>query len=141
MPVDTGPLRRLARPDEPSTALRTAGRATPDKYHYGAPPPRTDTEARDLILLLGYPLPDVRDVSANEIETDYYYFIRRLAAGKAATNLRDSRAATDKPAVVATARARFLARVAASRSPTTISVVRPHAKGDSVAAVRRSKPS
>jgi hypothetical protein len=46
----------------------------PDPYHYGAPPPSSDDEARALITLLGYPIPTVRDVPANEIQTDYFQF-------------------------------------------------------------------
>ena len=99
----------------------------PDPYHYGAPPPSSDDEARALITLLGYPLPNVRDVSANEIQTDYFEFIWQLASGRAATHTRTlanrrtasdagaahSLGAGDCPAMVAAARARFLARTAA----------------------------
>jgi len=60
----------------------------PDPYHYGAPPPSSDAEVRALIILLGYPIPTVRDVSANEIQTDYFQFIWQLASGKAARRNR-----------------------------------------------------
>jgi hypothetical protein len=79
----------------------------PDKYHYGAPTPQTDDETRHIIKALGYPLPDVRDVSANEIQSGYYYFIWQMAA----TN----KTANNNPATGA-ARAKFLSRVAALRS-------------------------
>ena len=75
----------------------------PDKYHYGAPTPQIDDETRQIITALGYPLPDLSDVSANEIESSCLYFIWQMAA-------------TDKNAnnaVALAARARFLARVAA----------------------------
>ncbi len=88
----------------------------PDKYHYGAIPPQTDAEIRQLITLLGYPLPGVHDVSANEIESGYYYFIWQLARGELITNSRASRAdpaSISARAAVAAARAKFLARVAA----------------------------
>ena len=101
----------------------------PDPYHYGAPPPSSDDEARALITLLGYPLPSVGDVSANEIQADYFQFIWQLASGKAAGRNRPltysraagasgraaarSKAAADDAAVVAAARARFLVRSAA----------------------------
>ena len=76
----------------------------PDKYHYGAPTPQTDDETRQIITALGYPLPDVGDVSVNEIQTACYNFIWKMAA----TN----KAANNNPAAGA-ARAKFLARVAA----------------------------
>jgi hypothetical protein len=79
----------------------------PDKYHYGAPPPPTDDETRQIITALGYPLPDVRDVSANEIETAYFYFIWQMSA--------TDKNANNNPATGA-ARAKFLARVAGLRS-------------------------
>jgi hypothetical protein len=88
----------------------------PDKYHYGAIPPQTDAQTRQLITLLGYPLPGVHDVSANEIESGYYYFIWQLARGEPITNTRASRAdpaSISARAAVAAARAKFLARVAA----------------------------
>jgi hypothetical protein len=99
----------------------------PDPYHYGAPPPSSDDEARALITLLGYPIPTVRDVPANEIQTDYFQFIWQLAAGQATTHTRmlanrrtasdagaaRSLGAGDGPAMVAAAGARFLARTAA----------------------------
>jgi hypothetical protein len=86
-----------------------------DQYYYGATRPPTDAEIGQLFLLLGYPLPDVHDVSANEIESACYYFIWRLAdtaldkadSKKAAANpspsdatgsVRANDAATDKPA-------------------------------------------
>jgi len=77
---------------------------SPDKYHYGAPTPPTDDETRQIITALGYPLPDVRDVSANEIETACFYFIWQMAA--------IDKNANNNPATMA-ARAKFLARVVA----------------------------
>jgi hypothetical protein len=99
----------------------------PDTYHYGAPPPSSEDEARALITLLGYPTPNVRDISANEIQTDYFQFIWQLASGQAATHTRTlanrrtasdagaarSLGAGDGSAMVAAARARFLARTPA----------------------------
>jgi hypothetical protein len=88
----------------------------PDKYHYGTLPPQTDAETRQVISKLGYPLPDVREVSANEIEAAYYYFIWQLARGEAVTNTTSARAGNasiNPPAAVVAARAKFLARVAA----------------------------
>jgi hypothetical protein len=76
----------------------------PNKYHYGAPTPPTDDETRQIITALGYPLPDVRDVSANEIETACFYFIWQMAA--------TDRNANNNPATGA-ARVKFLSRVAA----------------------------
>jgi hypothetical protein len=76
----------------------------PDRYHYGAPTPQTDDETRQIITALGYPLPDIRDISANEIETACYYFIWQMSA--------TDKAANHNPAAAA-ARTRFLARVAA----------------------------
>jgi hypothetical protein len=100
-----------------------------DPYHYGAPLPATDEEIRALITVLGYPLPNVRDVSANEIQTYYFQFIWQLASGKAVSRDRTfanhplegasdrraarSKAAADDATLVAAARARFLARTAA----------------------------
>jgi hypothetical protein len=76
----------------------------PDKYHYGAPTPQIDDETRQIITALGYSLPDIRYISANEIQTSCYYFIWQMSA----TN----KAANNNPAVVA-ARAKFLTRIAA----------------------------
>jgi len=70
---------------------------------YGAPTPQTDDETRQIFRVLGYPLPDVSDVPANEIETGDFYFIWQMAATDKAAN---------NPAAAA-ARAKFLARVAA----------------------------
>ena len=80
-----------------------------------------------MITLLGYPLPSVHDLSANEIQTYYFEFIWQLASGQAATHTRTlanrrtasdawaarSLGAGDGSAMVAAARARFLARTAA----------------------------
>jgi hypothetical protein len=76
----------------------------PDKYHYGAPTPPTEDETRQIITALGYPLPDVRDVSANEIETACFYFMWQMAA--------TDRNENNNPATGA-ARVKFLSRVAA----------------------------
>lgn len=73
-----------------------------NKYYYGAPAPLTDGETRRIITALGYPLPDVRNVSANEIESSYFYFIWQMATDDKHS---DGRAA-------AVARTKFLSRVA-----------------------------
>jgi hypothetical protein len=86
-----------------SVCERQAARP-PDKFRYGAPTPQTDDETRQIIRVLGYPLPDVSAVSANEIETGDFYFIWQMAA--------TDKAANNNPAAAA-ARAKFLARVAA----------------------------
>ena len=54
-----------------SVCERQAARP-PDKYHYDAPVPQTDDETRQIIAALGYPLPDIRGVSANEIQLQFY---------------------------------------------------------------------
>ena len=76
----------------------------PDKYHYDAPVPQTDDEMQQIIMALGYPLPDIRGVSANEIQTACYNFVWRMSPA--------NRAANNNPAA-GVARAKFLARVAA----------------------------
>jgi hypothetical protein len=75
----------------------------PDKYHYGAPTPQTDDETRQIIRALGYPLPDVSGVSANEVESSCFYFIRQMAAtDKNANNAAAVAARAGFPARIAT---------------------------------------
>jgi len=93
----TGPMSRRA-------VCEWQAAQPPNKYYYGAPTPRTDGETRQIIAALGYPLPDVLGVSANEIESSYFYFIWQMAA--------DNKRGIDTRAA-AVARTKFLARVAA----------------------------
>jgi hypothetical protein len=93
----TGPMSRR------ELCKRQAARP-PDKFSYGPPAPDSDEVTRKIISTLGYPLPDVHDVLANQIATAYFYFIWQMSrAGKIAPETESTVAA----------RAKFLAHVAA----------------------------
>ena len=86
-----------------SICERQAARPS-DKSHYDGPVPLTDDETRQIIAALGYPLPDIGGVSANEIQTACYDFIWRMSPTDRAENYNPA---------AGVARAKFLARVAA----------------------------
>lgn len=65
-----------------AACVRQAGRPRGDSHRYAFRAPRSEDDARTLIKLLGYPLPDVRDVPGSVIASTYLEYIWALSLAK-----------------------------------------------------------